>query len=576
MTKVHRLEGNLIMAFNILIIRKMSFVLLVCMYSSTLLSGMERSPASQVSAVQTNDCALPKRNLLPDELPTRYVHCPITQQIKNYRENIYDLAFKEYGESVKDLDTKPVPGLEIVLENAFALVHDFIIFDKRLEICREIITNFLMKFSEGAIDNKDKIQSIMKDSLATLDKPTLKIEYPIGVTALEYLENFMDDLTKELQIASKEIRNSEVTPLDIYKERIKRSDLISLKDPYLTTLEELWKRAVSYEDKLTTLLFVRFNLNLAYIIDAYKERKEIDDSVITENFGNKYSTITDHDLGVDSVSRIFIIYGNPNPKNKNRNISPNHFVEQFVAENYSSYISFFDILSIQPVIRTKKDPHWSLENGTYKMLQHDLQHNSQQNAFCHQPPIKEKQTELKEIAQNIYNIQQKHQQNGENNEATILMDGLFLLIHESAYSVIEPGVAYCTENETDIRKIDLSMLTKRLKENTTLYVNKYQYGEEYYKEERRDWEFILKDKYIDTKDNNKIKPVHDKDGKPFLPIEYIPELKKMTRPFGDISPLNEKDPKKNKKRRLLMVSALLDGYSRFWDYFLYLIENSQT
>ena len=87
------------------------------------------------------------------------------------------------------------------------------------------------------------------------------------------------------------------------------------------------------------------------------------------------------------------------------------------------------------------------------------------------------------------------------------------------------------------------------------------YGQESYKQENRDWEFILKDKYAGP--DGTLRPVHDERG-PFLPIEYNPETKKMTRPL-------ENDPNRNEK----MPQLLEEGYARFWSYFMRILKESK-
>jgi hypothetical protein len=71
-----------------------------------------------------SECVLPDRKLDDQTLPSGYQHCPIDKQIEYYRTKVYDVALAKYQGNVKALKSKPIPGLFLVLENAFALVND--------------------------------------------------------------------------------------------------------------------------------------------------------------------------------------------------------------------------------------------------------------------------------------------------------------------------------------------------------------------------------------------------------------------------------------------------------------------
>lgn len=443
---------------------KIFFLTLIGVFIWMPTYGMEVSPlASQGS----KNCALPSRNIQAGKTPSGYEPCNVVEQLKYYREQVYDVALRQYNDNVTDLKIKPIPGLSVVLENAFALVYDYI---------------------------KEDTQSL------------------------------------------------------------------SDKDKFYKELQSLWDKAKSDDGKLTSSLFQSYNLDLAELIDRYKENTDAIEK-------GRIARRTNDDI-------VFIVYGNPNPENKKRLISPFHFVVQFCDPSYSSYIAFFDVLSMSKEKKSRKDPHWSLENGTYRMLLHDLLHVSAQiefltvSALQDKPFYEEVKKNIKNALVSAYNIQQKYKTLGQDNEATILMDGLFMLIHERNAPFYRRYEFFQYEdNLADFLRTNMPIIKN-------MHIPDYhKYGTQKYKEEYRDWEFILRDKYVDTSDNDKVKSVHDKDGKPFLPIEYDPEQKKMSRPYGDISPLGETDPVKVQQRNELMSKALMTGYERFWYYFVYLLKN---
>src|SRR3990167_8845692 len=95
--------------------------------SLSMEAAIEPEPTPQTS---TLTCDLSKPHPQEAGIPSGYVRCNIAQQMKYYREKVYDVALQEYGGNVEDLKTKPIAGLSMVLENAFALVNDYIQEDK--------------------------------------------------------------------------------------------------------------------------------------------------------------------------------------------------------------------------------------------------------------------------------------------------------------------------------------------------------------------------------------------------------------------------------------------------------------
>lgn len=441
----------------LLLVKKVSYVASLFVAILSLAHGTE-IPLQQAPDAQQNECILPTRKLLEGEIPSGYVPCRVAQQLSYYRKNVYDKPMENFnGDPDEFFITQPIPELSVVLENAFALVNDYIIKDKKSE---------------------------------------------------------------------------------------------ADKDKYQGDLKILWNKAKSLEGKLTSPQFQQFNLDLAEIIDRYKQNSDVIDKGLRAGVSLKINN-----------APVFIVYGSPNPENKKRNILPINFVRQYCIGSYSGYIAFFDVLSMSAEKRSKKDPHWSLENGTFKMLHHDYRHIANELNYLNATGAEREFQET--IKNNIHTAILKtwkryeyYKEKEKNNEATIIGDGLFMLIHE------KPRVFYNSYDYFAASDDLKGMVQENLNSLKNMYQNSiYGYGSQKYKEEFRDWEYMLKGRYLE---DNEIKLVHDQNGKPFLPIEYDPELQKMTRPFAGV----EKNERDN-----LMIEALNDGASRFWDYFLYLLEN---
>lgn len=444
--------------YTLILLKKLSYVasLLVVILSVTY--GTEKSPL-QTSKVEQDQCILPTRDLKEGEIPTGYVPCPVRQQLSYYRKNVYNKPMENFSGDPDDFfETQPIPGLSAVLENAFALVNDYI------------------------------------------------------------MQNIKNDADK---------------------------------DKCQGELRELWAKAKSLEGKLTSPQFQRFNLDLAEIIDRCKQNADTIDKGLKPGISLRINN-----------APVFIVYGNPNPNFTKRNILPINFVEQYCIGGYSGYIAFFDVLSMPADKKSRKDPHWSLENGTYRMLHHDYRHIANELNYLDATSADREFQEITKInirkaILNAWKLYEHYKEIGKNNEASIIGDGLFMLIHEKP-------VLFYKSYEYFAGHDDLAgMVQENLSALQTMYKSSiYNYGSQKYKEEFRDWEYMLKGRYLDPLDK-KIKLVHDQNGKPFLPIEYDPKLQKMTRPFADV----EKNERDN-----LMIEALNDGATRFWDYFLYLLK----
>lgn len=203
------------------------------------------------------------------------------------------------------------------------------------------------------------------------------------------------------------------------------------------------------------------------------------------------------------------------------------------------------------------------------MFEHDRDHNSVISMMIGKRP-----TDFNRL-RSIYYLKNKLKKSGSLNDAKILEDGLFVIVHEFDG---RPGMGH---NKSDfykktaaVAKVSLTNpLAKGYVSSEDMGSQRFAgYGSLEYKRIARDNEFILKDKYFDSK-KGRFTLVHDEHG-PFLPIEYDETSKKITRPFADIAPLGEKDPTRIADRKAAMIDALTKGYARFWNYFLKIIEEN--
>lgn len=400
-------------------------------------------------APKLSSCVLPKRVLQEGEIPSGEVRCNIQQQLEYYRKNIFDAEVEKAAGDIIAVRNMKIPGLSLILENAFAMVNDYIRKD----------------------NSKDKEH----------------------------------------------------------------------KEKYWVLLKDLWKKVLDKEGKLTPILFETLNLDLADLVQNYNNP----DREIRSGF--------DHE-GINQI--VFIIYANSNPAVKQRNVSIARFVDEFFTEPYIATIAVFDVLEKEREKRSKKSPHWATYQGTSDFLRHDLNHI--ENLSVQTEPKK-----LKNLMKPVY-IAQKKWEGKDDNIATILMGGLFLIVHEFTPDVSLPAKILTYDNSSIGINLAIGYVIDEAKKMSIEYLNSY-YGTETYKISFRDWEVVLRSFYTDSKDN-KIKPVHDQEGKTFFPdIQYDPSTKKVTRPFENIAPFGEKNLEKIEERNNLMKEALNDGFRRFWD-----------
>lgn len=480
-----------------------------------------------------NECLLPKRELKEGELPHGYVHCPIPQQMTYYRQKVYDEALVTYQGNVDDLKTKPIKGLSPLLENAFALVNDYISKDTT---------------------RSDKEKKIYIDALLELWEKAKGVENQLTSSLFQGFNKniaYIADCYKNKAPIDRNKLIGYISPLYPNWDKIIEEGVATMREHLKEDDDKSKKVKKACSDALDDLVtFIEkgktdSHFHLYGFSDVMDILKTIQDNYTDDINDEPYMPEKVNNPNEENI--IFIIYGNPNREVKARNISPFHFVDQYCNPTYSSYILFFDMLSA-PLKPTKKDPHWSMENGTYQMLKHDVGHVRAQISG-----LKDKKKFLMQACSLI----EEYKESSNYNAATVLTNGLFIIIHE------RPEV---TQYDLSMKPVhSFKQITQNLQNimsfNTRQGGSLGTYGSKTYKQENRDWEYILKNTYIDPKDKTR-KVVHDQDGKPFLPIMVDPDLQKATRPFKDSS-----------NRSNEMTMALSKGYHRYWNYFLSLIEN---
>lgn len=152
-------------------------------------------------------------------------------------------------------------------------------------------------------------------------------------------------------------------------------------------LEQLYKIAVenNKNKKMTHNRFILLNYGLALIADLYKEvftgttTKEALKSLLQGDF-SLHPRI--YPILEDPFYVPIVIYTNRESK-----ISPVTFVDQDLNYDYRGKLALFDVnsnvfktmINDQPIfIGTKKDPHYSYHNGTFRLFKHDMMHHVEQ------------------------------------------------------------------------------------------------------------------------------------------------------------------------------------------------------
>lgn len=132
--------GNKIMKEKHNFVKKYVYIFFLIFSGISIGDGMESKTSSPPIEKNTSECVLKKQNLDNEERPSGkgYVRCNISQQIQYYRK-IYNEAFEKYGRNIDSLTSEPIPGLFLILENAFALIDKHITEDRtKSELEKEI------------------------------------------------------------------------------------------------------------------------------------------------------------------------------------------------------------------------------------------------------------------------------------------------------------------------------------------------------------------------------------------------------------------------------------------------------
>lgn len=493
----------------------------------------------------------PHQEIQRDVIPSGYQHFNIQLQLEKFR-SAYDAAYAEYKNNAEALKTEPISGLFDISANTYALIHDYINQDSSRD----------SKEKEIYLENLKKSWGRFYDMKGQISSSVFQGFYKNLGYIVDAYKNKTDISVIELMLQNPCAYPDWVTEMGSMLENLKAglneklSEYTDLIPEYNKIIDEMNNYLKTESAKNDTKGFKKFGFKeMNRFYDNITKSLDEPNSPSRLRFPREY-----RDPNINDV--IFIPCGNPKPI-PTRNISPIHFVRQFSEGSYPAYIAFFDILShpkrqlstSKEDKTTRKDPHWSLENGTYKMLTHDFGHIRSQLT-----PLKNRQAYIKQA----YNIQKKLREENNLNDATVLINGLFMIVHERPDVTVSLGKELSPNNkqvvdffENIANKFTATIMTyDKSSPSSTLSP----YGGTSYKQENRDWEFILKDKY--SASDGTIKPVQDRTG-PFLPIEYDAQMKKMTRPLKD-------DP----ERRDKMPALLQEGYARFWSYFVVILKEN--
>jgi hypothetical protein len=387
--------------------------------------------------------------------------------------------------------------------------------------------------------------------------------------------------------------------------------------PYLKVLKSFWSLAlrVKKRGELSNSSFGLINSLLANIVSDYKSVKP----KFLKTFESLFSTIesqSDEEFYWESAiasergirpalikQPLFIIYAHPDSTINKRGIAPRTFVEQYVGKSYPGNLTLFDIHSNLGSPKTKKDPHYSFFNGTFKMLLHDLAHA-------------ELITNLDEkIASRIgeqnflYLAYQKGYAIGKELQTELIGNAIFFFFHEfpmfpdltncqmNYQMKMNPSTRYFQMLSFEEMK-DPYMVLKTLAEEarrrlTPLMEQRYT-DIISYKESVRDFEFMLRAR---DKDNYSFIPMvispHDKQPRPF-PIakqidryvvvknqeEWQEDMLWVTPNKNLHKDLSQEDKIIKKMRRgydrnAYFSSALKEAHKEFWDRFIELIETNK-
>lgn len=347
-------------------------------------------------------------------------------------------------------------------------------------------------------------------------------------------------------------------------------------EDYIPLVKRLWRitQQINQKEWLSGAIFQEINIILADIVQGYNAGSTEKITLIARKLESLESHLLKSTTTGEFAKRVigkamelpstggqykrpvFVIYAHPNPDVKIRGIGEKTFVEQYCHPDYPGYIAVFDVLSEPKALKpegilekgpheykTKKDPHYSMENGTATMLNHDYAHIN--GTVFAEEFLNKLNFNLHDYLKKIYQLKNEFDINtkSDENNASILINGIFMLFHELALEL--PGI---------VKQIDYSHVRTQdefaalLIEGVRDWMGKFRdYAQEYkemipgnvpYKEELRDWERILEKS-------------QDLDGNPF-----VISKSRVTR-RGNI--------KAN-------IGELADSYVRFWNAFLSIVK----
>lgn len=332
-----------------------------------------------------------------------------------------------------------------------------------------------------------------------------------------------------------------------------------LKNLYLTQLENLWETFPKEQDAMLSSEFQKLNFSLAAIIDDFNSNKEKPtirspwDTTWTESDYYTNKEIVDNDYP------IFIIYAKPET-GANRGIASHRFVDEYFNNDFKAYLALFDVLSIKPEQPTTKNVHYSIVEGTYKMLLHDFQHVHWDMLDLYDKGTGVYTNDIIYIlTKKIYDKAQELKESGNLNGYNVLMNGLFLLIHEErkgrwlnyqwktyAGRASQVDKNYLENNYPNFVR-DLRVPDAFINKDITLDSYRMQYS---------DWEYFLK--------------LKDEDGHPYFDHKTIEKNERYEIPDPNLLPnyYERNSPSFGKiKLSKLYREKLNDAYTRFWSKF---------
>lgn len=368
------------------------------------------------------------------------------------------------------------------------------------------------------------------------------------------------------------------------------------KAAILENLRMLYHQAAQLDNnhEMTQGAFVVIHLLLAAMADIVKgvDNSKLgtipEISQLIQNFSQNIPKVLEIERiknGWSSDSLLFfppiIIYANPDYVSQGKvktSIAPGTFVDQEFAKPFGCGLIMFDVMSrpysgVEGKLGTKKDPHYSIFNGTLKFLTHDLSHIREKYEVMDELEKVGLHKKIREILQNINQLRKFYQSHITNintdnktkiysrNIYKILTNGLFILTHEIFNVIFDSrsllSLADFSSNLAKTQQGNEKSLLKNflaeIKENMSkaaldlprdfiLQLGLRQPGG--YKIDYRDHEFILKNTV-------------DLTGEPFFKIDFEETLTK-----------EERGEKKQE--------VIAKGYQRFWDTFLAIVQKGEN